>query len=49
MADFGGDGKADILLRHSVRGQLWLYQMNGNLVDDSSNIGGLNPEWNVAN
>jgi len=45
--DFGGDGSADILLRHSTRGQLWLYEMDGNTIGASNNIGGLSPVWNV--
>jgi hypothetical protein len=45
--DFGGDGKADILLRNSGTGQLYLWEMDGN-VKTPSNIGGLNPVWDVV-
>ena len=47
-SDFGGDGKADILLRHVTRGQLWLYQMDGNVIASSNNIGGLSTDWEIA-
>ncbi len=46
-ADFGGDGKADILLRHSDTGRLYLYQMDGHLRTGSA-IGALSPSWEVA-
>jgi hypothetical protein len=43
--DFGGDGKADILIRHSG-GQLYLYEMNGS-TRTGSNIGALDTAWTV--
>jgi hypothetical protein len=45
VADYGGDGRADILLRHSS-GQLYLYEMNGNAKSGSS-IGALSTDWAV--
>ena len=49
-SDFGADGMADILLslRHSGRGQLWLYEMDGNTIAASNNIGGLSTDWEIA-
>ena len=44
--DFGGDGKADILVRHSS-GHLYMYEMDGN-IKTGSNIGGLSTDWTVA-
>jgi len=46
VSDFGGDGKADILLRHSTTGQLYLFEMDGN-VKTPSNVGALNTVWTV--
>jgi len=46
--DFSSDNKADILLRHTERGQLWLFEMDGNIVTASNNIGGVSPEWTVT-
>ena len=45
--DFGGDGKADVLIRNQSTGQLYLYEMDGN-VRTGSNIGGLSTDWKVV-
>jgi hypothetical protein len=45
--DFGGDGKADVLIRHDATGQLYLYEMDGNL-RTGSNIGALSTDWEVV-
>jgi hypothetical protein len=29
VADYTGDGKADLLWHHATRGEIWLWQMNG--------------------
>ena len=29
VADFTGDGKADLLWRHATRGEVWIWTMNG--------------------
>jgi len=39
--DITGDGKADLLLRHNVRGQWLLLPMNGKQVDRGENFGGI--------
>jgi len=44
--DFGGDRKADILIRNTS-GFLYLYEMDGN-VRTGSNIGVLSTDWSVA-
>jgi len=44
--DFNGDNKSDLLVRHEDRGQLYLYEMNGNQ-RTGSNIGGLSTGWTV--
>jgi len=44
--DFGGDGKADILVRHANTGLLYLFEMDGNL-RVGSKIGGLTSVWKV--
>jgi len=43
--DFNGDGKSDILIRHTS-GHLYMYEMDGN-VRTGSNIGVLNTDWSV--
>jgi pyruvate/2-oxoglutarate dehydrogenase complex dihydrolipoamide acyltransferase (E2) component len=45
IADYGGDGRADILIRNSS-GQLYLFEMNGN-TRTGSNIGALSTTWAV--
>ncbi|MCP4935328.1 MAG: hypothetical protein GY927_14290, partial [bacterium] len=45
VADYSGDGKADILIRHTS-GQLYLYEMDGS-TKTGSNIGGLSTSWSV--
>jgi hypothetical protein len=47
IGDLGGDGMSDILLRHISTGQLYLYEMNGN-VRTGSNIGGMDIAWDVV-
>ena len=46
IADYGGDGKADILIRKTSTGQLFLNEMDGN-VKTGSNVGGLPTVWKV--
>ncbi|MCU7958533.1 MAG: VCBS repeat-containing protein [gamma proteobacterium symbiont of Bathyaustriella thionipta] len=46
--DFGGDRQADILLRNTDSGQLWLYEMDAEQIIASNNIGGLSLDWDVA-
>ena len=29
VADFSGDGKADLLWRHATRGEVWVWLMDG--------------------
>jgi hypothetical protein len=36
VSDFGGDGRADILLRDTATGELHLFEMDGNLATYSS-------------
>jgi len=48
VADLGGDRSADILLRNSTSGQLWLFQMFQNVIEYSNNIGGLSTDWDIA-
>ena len=45
--DFGGDGKADILVRRNDNGLLYLFEMDGN-IRVGSKIGGLNSVWQVV-
>jgi hypothetical protein len=45
IADYGGDGRDDILVRHT-NGQLYLFEMNGNSKTGNS-IGGLSTTWSV--
>jgi len=46
IADYSGDGKADIMVRNIDSGQLYLYEMNGN-TRTGSNVGGLATSWAV--
>ncbi|MFH1215646.1 MAG: FG-GAP-like repeat-containing protein [Pseudomonadota bacterium] len=46
--DFTGDAKTDILLRNNSTGQLWMYEMNGATITQSTNVGALNPAWQTA-
>ena len=46
--DFNGDGKADILWRHSTGGQVVLWVMNGATVTQSTGVGGATTDWQVA-
>ena len=46
--DLTGDSKGDILLRNSVYGNLWLYEMDDSVISTTSSIGGLNLNWTIA-
>ncbi|RLA00432.1 MAG: VCBS repeat-containing protein, partial [Gammaproteobacteria bacterium] len=46
IADYGGDGKADMLIRKTSTGQLFLNEMDGN-AKTGSNVGGLPTVWKV--
>jgi hypothetical protein len=55
LADFGGDGKADILARHNGTGNMYMWQMDGftKQIDPitgtiGASAGGLNTMWNVV-
>lgn len=41
--DFNGDGKADVLWRHSTFGSIVLWEMNGNIITQSKNFFYKNP------
>ena len=45
--DFDGDGKADILLRHSS-GYLAMWLMNSNTISSNLGVGGLDPSWTIV-
>src|SRR5262249_12406129 len=47
VADFDGDGKADILLRND-NGAASIWFMNGNLVASAAGIGAVGPEFRVV-
>lgn len=47
MNDFNGDGKADILLWDTIKSKMWLYEMNGNVVESSNQVGSPLPGWEV--
>ena len=39
VADFDGDGDADILWRHALNGKLWMYIMDGTTIQSSVYVG----------
>jgi len=39
VADFTGDGKADILWHHATRGEVWLWTMNGTTLVGQAYVG----------
>ena len=45
--DFSGDGKSDILLRHST-GYISMWLMNGATVSSNLGVGGLDPSWTIV-
>jgi probable HAF family extracellular repeat protein len=47
LADFGGDGRSDLLFRRSD-GQMALYQMNGAQMLAANLLGNVGPEWSIA-
>ena len=44
-----GNGTADILWRHSVTGQNWMYLMNGNTIDSSLGVNTIPATWQAVN
>ena len=46
--DFNGDGMADILVRNADTGLIWLYQMNGSSIADSSPVKIVSLDWNLT-
>jgi glucose/arabinose dehydrogenase len=47
LGDFGGDGRSDLLFRHT-NGQLALYQMNGFQIIATQMIGSVGVEWTLT-
>ena len=48
VADFDGDGKADILWRHATLPDVYVYRMNGKQVLDYGYMGAVPQEWSVV-
>jgi FG-GAP-like repeat len=48
-ADFTGDGKADILLRNSGTGAMYLWQMDGATLTSSTFVGAESTAYAIAN
>ena len=47
--DHDGDGKSDILWRNSLTGQIWMYLMNGNVIDTSAAVNTVaNLDWKIV-
>ena len=49
VSDFGGDGKADMMMRQNGGDWHWLFEMNGSTVINSNGIGklGLDSSWDI--
>jgi len=43
VADYTGDGKADILWRHGTQGHVWVWPMNGTILVSQTFIGTVDP------
>ncbi len=48
VADVGGDGNADILWRHDISHQLWVYHMQGQTISQSAPLAQVAADWMVA-
>ena len=47
VADFSGDGKADILWRNSSSGQVYIWFMNGTVISGGGSPGGATSDWTI--
>jgi hypothetical protein len=48
VSDFDGDGRADIVWRHTPSGAVFLWLMNGTAVVGTATLGVVDPAWTIA-
>jgi hypothetical protein len=48
VADYTGDGKADILWRHTAQGYVWIWPMNGASIVSQTFVAGVDPIYAIV-